>query len=1766
MYKNIVRLLLLITIIGLIVCITYVLNIWFPLNFSFYFIICTCSILLNAFFGKKFKNRSNTTIIPWIITTIASFLVTINYLSPRNPKVYSNADVNVLALRGVDMKDSLVLIGNDKLKSLYDDPQNEGVLTVVPSDSSLCKVVYNIVDQPLYLSSPSRKRDSLLNANLLPSFNNTLKIGDSLSCTISFNEVNETKWFVIKKDFPFFIFREKNDSMLVSVCFRKEKNESIYLSDFRNRINDSYNLYDVIHKNVSFTPEEEELISSLRNITIIRNKEYEKSNSKSKKFFVTYKNCLDTITMFCDGTEFKPTRLINEYRLAPNEYIYTGQYTTNTHPLTFKVSENGNIEARYKFPYLYNFPRTSIEEGFRDGQRKILAISSSSESLLQSDVDEAFYCDIFSNDKNIFCFGGSINYKVSSCNEPFIASIIDNQNRDNANGKTLLAKNGALWQLDIYDLRVSSPITGSNTPFTNRTFIIALIAICCIFAYLSTHLGFKNRERKLVIFSIWLFLIPFIVFRLYLLWRIAVFPPVTDITYSVFQRYRMENIWSDNAMINTLIAIGGLMFFTLLSSFYEQKNILTTLWGNKHVCKSFTRFKVLYCVLWGISVLLSIASSGVFANIFAPVVSFAVCEYISLKGLNYKWRSANVFLAVALLCMGDPGYAIMFIIFSCVYFIIHLYSYMKSDTGQKINSNKAIAFLIFLILFIIVVPIIFSAQIISIAYDDSTRILSLLTPSKLFFGSIGVFFGIILFLFFWFKTSKKKATIAICLIPIYVFLFYILGNYVLEHERHFKYRSLVHTEQVSEIMEHEDVDDRNSVRVLEASQNQWFIQYHNNRGSNRIFEDGIFSLSPHFKKGVTWNTQISDVIISRYVVGELSSVLPCTIVILAICFFISLIKIENASFAGRSMAYAIALLLLIQITFVWMAATNRMIFFGQDFPFLSQNARITMFMFVILIGFVMLSSNTWINEKERSSYLEKGLKNFSEKRIPIFVIVFLLTFAFVGAFGNKYSSLYGEEDGGDSNNASEYNLSRMMNRCQSDLSLINNRLADSKIKVRTLKDGESLAILMDSLDNENGAGSLTRYVEELYENKEISKFTLSMYNAYRNNLKRRNSITNIIHLKLSSSQSHYEFALNNGFYTLRNPEFDALAWDNNIYSDNVRNTSDITLKEERNGYVIYSIPISWLPKGNEIGIIDATNVNSKTINQSRTLHSELADYLVNIPICPIKSGDILEVTSNDKQKTESYKYGISQEDILVKNMIINGKRKFFYPLKEKCFWLRSFSDLVSYCYTNKEDSVIITLDKELVTNVYNALAETKKKCSVVAMDGLGNVRVMADHKDDYRYAIDPNDEEKIYETIKYTYLNPMASENNNFFGNMNLCYLNPGPGSSLKPITYAAVTSQSLDFPWEKLMLMSPSPQYYNNDSIQLDKKYSYLYKYGPSYIYKNPFKSIYTDENGNLGNGEQQWINSIFYLAKSSNYYNALVTYLGFFEGLDENLGSSTIFRPAQTGDYPKITVDNGNTVYTFRKTPEEDNAHNNLLLNGLWNNFSITTYDSYPDSLRDYFIGDKFSKVSRNPNKKLISIFPWVFPNESYVYEYRLDEKEPSGKLKLYTLGSDPLQITPMKMAEMYGKLYSLRPDYHATIIPNDIPFTEKWRGASGDNVSQESIFSFYKKNLFAGMYECVKRGTARDFFLGLPDNYSYYAKTGTLSGINPKTKKPYPEDRMLAVVITDKPIESVSSPSELKLYVIYFRYEKSDVFKDVGKILKIIMSSQSFKNYMH
>ena len=1691
-------------------------NLLFPINFTAFFLICALGLLASVYWNSYYTC--------WSLIVTAAVAVTLNYLRP-SADVYNNAAHHVIALKGYESQGDITLVNAAKPRTAVFDGNDFNGYVKISNDGQAILLNEKLSSHPIFVFDQNAGSDG---AYVLKNKGNLIEFNKSLSFSHGKEKVELT-------------LVTAEDSVQYKIYFKTEE-DSIRnsIAAFNKHIKEGYPLVDIIRSAGNCTAAEENLISPLKDVAIINSTiSYSSTDVEHSSFYITMPSELEnalsnsSYSIKADGKSVVFSPKENSFELGEKDKLFIGYGALKTRTLTF-VPNNGNgVVMNYDMPIMYNFPVDSL-----GCCNKISAISSSSEDLLSNEIKEAFFFDMFHCKNNVNHFAGTISYQTAPSPVPLKVSILDSGREkgkkvianidDKTNHFQLTTKdNKARWNISIVNLREESPITESANIWIKDWTLLGIILIVSLFAF-STLFLFNSEGRlsakSTAVFNIWCFFIPLLTLRLYLLWRIAVFPPVKDISKVEFLRYRMENALSQNAMVLTLLCIGLLLLLTLVLYAYHRYN--------KEFNLTFKQAKRAYFGLLGFTAIV-LVSRLVLGNITIPVIVFFANEYLCIRYLSLPYRIGNAFLILGFLVLGDPGYAIMFALFECVYFIIQTIVYKKSE--GSIGNQRNAAWKLALVLSVVVSALfLFLPNIVSSFYSSET-LLGIKFPYYVFaIISIIALVTVCKILIPYYGVNKVRkigmfgVVVAICVT--------VAAPSFLDDNKHVKYRTLIHTQDVGQIMMNEDVEKRDNQRLLEASQNQWFLQYHSNLGEDRIFDDGLMHVYPHFKKGVSWNTQISDVICSRYIIGELSMIVPLAIIIFAFVFFVFSLRQRNDSAQSKSIAYGVALLMLMQIVFVWMANTNRMIFFGQDFPFMSQNARATMILFVVLLFIMMMASSNREPEIEKEGRLSiEGFHYFNKRPFKIFCVFVVLVFGIVFFTGNNYSNLY------ETSEAKTFSAGEAINQAEKDFEKINEILATYPASKPLKPHGENLTSLFQKINNKIG---LDDFVDKLEQDKQIGSFSASLYRAFRNNLQRDNRVDNIVHLQYIDASDSYRFAINNGFYSLRAPEMQKTLWSGNVYAYDDKNDVDHLLVPSSNSdkIDIYRVPRSWLSDEQEdCGIADV-RYSSKECD--KVLHSPQNDYNLSAGIFVINNEDCIEsrIGSNIFLDQLSGR----KEKLLAKNMIINGENKFFYPLGKKFFWIKDFSEmLASQSHGEKNVNCELTIDKDLMDEVSSELASLKKTCSVVALDGEGNVRLMAENNLRANYNLDPNDNEAIENFIEQSYLNPDYSEESKIFGNQNLIYMLPGPGSSLKPITYAAVTSQvGINVVnWPSLKLHAPDREYLSENG-----RYYQLLKYGPDYKYlpEAPFKSMSEDERG-----DGTWVDNDFYLYKSSNYYNALVSYLGNFDIGDLGKISELIEPATDAKAYPVFQL-NGSS-YTFKKSPS--NRRQNCVLNtGLSMNFNMSVADD--DSIRTDFVSSRWMNGAKAVNH------PWVFPATSNAYMSELSQLQTEAlRLKQYTLGASPLRITPLMMAEMYGRLFSMHPDYYACITKENKHFNKKWESPNG--VNRNDMFQFYQQNLFKGMYHCTTIGTAAKHLNGVNRNnssYYLYAKTGTLTLSN-KIK----DDRMLAVIITNQDVLTATSPESFRFYVVYFRFKQTGDMYSISKILNQIIASKSFTTYM-
>jgi hypothetical protein len=320
-------------------------------------------------------------------------------------------------------------------------------------------------------------------------------------------------------------------------------------------------------------------------------------------------------------------------------------------------------------------------------------------------------------------------------------------------------------------------------------------------------------------------------------------------------------------------------------------------------------------------------------------------------------------------------------------------------------------------------------------------------------------------------------------------------------------------------------------------------------------------------------------------------------------------------------------------------------------------------------------------------------------------------------------------------------------------------------------------------------------------------------------------------------------------------------------------------------------------------------------------------------------------------------------------------------------------------------------------------------------------------------------------------------------------------------------------------------------------------------------------------------------YIIKSNNLYHSLLVFLGSYtkDSIIDAGGNITNLLQPLTGvtnrdtSFPIMQIDN--TEYQFfgkEKWPQSKDGVSffghpaSMLSQGVKQNLGLDTDFDNGKNIRK----TKYS-FSRKLNDSSTSI--WAFPEYSYMLlSNRIAYDDLKGNfnkaIRQTSLGGGGVfDVTPVAMAEMYGRLATMNAGYKLTI---DEPRSTQnsWNPGENWNGTYES---FHYGTLFDAMQKVVtsSEGTAHN--LRIKPNYFIYAKTGTIGSENGKLNS-----KRLAIIISKEPLTSKEKAK--KFYVVYFRFDNARLDKEEGgkdfwiftiysDIVNQIIESTSFKNYM-
>ncbi|MGQ0740636.1 MAG: hypothetical protein ACT4OJ_16425, partial [Bacteroidota bacterium] len=586
--------------------------------------------------------------------------------------------------------------------------------------------------------------------------------------------------------------------------------------------------------------------------------------------------------------------------------------------------------------------------------------------------------------------------------------------------------------------------------------------------------------------------------------------------------------------------------------------------------------------------------------------------------------------------------------------------------------------------------------------------------------------------------------------------------------------------------------------VIRAAQNQWFINSFIYEKNNPAVNSAGFHLLPHApqNRGAKYNAQATDLVTSRFLVaehGRWSVLLFALLLFLPTALLASFYKLYpdftnriNNSYATVVTGFSVLNYLLITALLVILAATGRYIFFGQDLPFGSiLSKQSILFPAALIIIVVLLFRNISLQQYPNRGKLLPGAIVFA----GLFVLLFIVKPVF-----NKDKE-FGVAD-----------LSVSMDGyLQSTLQPLLDEI-DSSAATHRLPLARKDRLFTERVKGMLNAGLLDD--AGMYLRKQIEQYCRSGFTNHLNQNKM---------LFLDRNSGKPELTVNENFFHVEPPPHLQQSWTGNVYGDTA--SYNVSLWNGADGLLV-SRRITTYTSERNIPLSHGLEF---------TFREKISDNLYDEPCIVNKSPAALELKKGsgtvilNKGDTLSLRNPgricftdpvskkenilLLQPDAFMRNYYVNGSRFYMYPMGSNFIWARNFAESISADYTSVEQSgknVFISLNAGLTDSLsakikrmmINDTAYRKgAEYGICIADGSGRLLAMPDFIKDMNRP-DPNDKAAFNKAIRGENGFIAQSELRKKIGNINLLRMNPGPGSTLKPIVFSAIASQ-LPMDWD---------------------------------------------------------------------------------------------------------------------------------------------------------------------------------------------------------------------------------------------------------------------------------------------------------------------------------------------------------------------------------
>jgi hypothetical protein len=1280
--------------------------------------------------------------------------------------------------------------------------------------------------------------------------------------------------------------------------------------------------------------------------------------------------------------------------------------------------------------------------------------------------------------------------------------------------------------------------------------------------------------------------------RVFMYWRYKSFPPYEGLDLPSLQQ--LENFWNFGIILCTGFALGLVFGFGIVRHAVgiAQKKMKWRFhrpvlvpsparagWFSSQALINYINTKTGYFICWLLVLVVSAAIAAI--RDFDPsicrhlaialVIAYFIFVYLSYRHSPLTVSSAEswwqlstgkftdilvsnpvkVFLSVSLLAVFvfvDIGFAIVFANFLLFHeaFLCINYAIAGLSAGSAKNS-RIFGWLGFTWLVCFAINLMFAPQVLK-------TLLHL--PQLLYVIGYGVFAFImaanLLRLRPDLKGRKQVLTgMAATLILFVIAFFFFPKEKIVQKAEVTQYRIDVLTMPVDKAISAAYEKGDSYEPVIRAAQNQWFINTFIDGNNNPGVHSTSFQLLPHApqNKGAKYNAQATDLVASRFFIAEhgtWSVLLFIFILLLPSLLLASFYKLYpdftnriNNSYPAVTAGFTVLNFILITALLVVLAATGRYIFFGQDLPFGSiLSKQSILFPSMLITGIVLLFRNI-----PAEHYANRG------KFIPgtiVFSGLGLLLFFAKPAFNNNKEFSVG-------------NLAEEMNEyTQLRLQPILDHF-DTSRTTRRLSTAKKDLLFTDSLRRLIASGALSKDARFFTSQAESYAST-----GFSSHLDQRH----MVFLNLYSGRPQLD--INENYFRVMPPPHLRETWTGNVYGDS--SLYHISLWNAQSG-TFFSEALNSYTSPEETRLSGQVSVAFRPERAAGSSKEGL--YLFN------RSSSVLQISDGEMNRTLSQSDSLlirnpsrimiadlsaNEEKVLVtepgafmKNYYVNGSRYYAYPMGNRFTWARNFAESISSSYTSsgrKNEDAFISVDYNLMDSLTAGMQDVigndtayKKgaEYGICVADGNGRIIAMADFIKELDRP-DPNHKQSFQKIVQGEEGYISQSLLRKQVGNLNLLRMNPGPGSTLKPIVFSAIASQ-MKFDWTQ----------FESEGFTAEQKY-----FGGEKVAGYDFEK----NNGRINNLSD-------FLRLSDNYYYSNLLLLGSYPKQDMNTLLESKFSMHNDDSifhWPYFRYQ-GKSYWLdgYRNWPGYENGkadfgnEQSFVSTGLRSNYDITA--SQEGNRLKRFGGDYDSLLFLDARRSSAFIFPeyGLFDQRAATIDHHIPYDVFAMGFRGHVKGSSQVLIAPVKMLDAFGRLVTQNRDYKLTLDPyakdpNFRPFEVD------SSVGYENYLSIIREDVFAGMREALYRGTAARLgsFLKQGTPWFYYAKTGTTGDDELKTKS-----KLFTIIISSK---DISRPDfnfrDNKFYVIYFTSQNGPAKQNEelqAKAIKMIEESPGFRKYM-